>query len=57
MQGLKHLMGEVASHQLLQLVLPELKMLLHDKSEKVRVAFLDLLNKTKGFKLLKVSTL
>ena len=53
-QGMKYLMSNVISHPLLKVLLPGLQMQLHDKAEKVRVAFLDLLIKMKGFKLLKV---
>ena len=43
------------SHPLLKSLLGNLRDLIHDNSEKVRVAFLDLLLVVKGMKAIKVS--
>ena len=53
-QGLKFLLDNRLSHPLLKSLLGNLKDLIHDSSEKVRIAFLDVLVTVKGMKAIKV---
>ena len=53
-QGLTYLLDNHLSHPLLKNLLPGLGDFVHDSSEKVRVAFLDLLLKVKGLRTIKV---
>ena len=55
LQGLSHLLDNHLSHPLMKAVFPQLKNVLHDTSEKVRVLFIDLLIKVKGIRAIKVS--
>ena len=42
-------------HPTLKTLLPELRDLLHDTAEKVRIAFIEILQKAKGIRTFKVS--
>ena len=53
-QGIKYVLDNRLCHPLLKSLLPNLKNLLHDNSEQVRIAFLDLLLKVKGMRSIKV---
>lgn len=53
-QGLKFLLENHLSHPLLKTLLGNLRDLIHDVSEKVRSAFMDLLLLVKGIKAIKV---
>jgi condensin-2 complex subunit G2 len=53
-QGAKYVLDNRLCHPLLKSLLPSLKNLLHDTSEQVRIAFLDLLLKVKGMRSIKV---
>ncbi|XP_022081754.1 condensin-2 complex subunit G2-like isoform X2 [Acanthaster planci] len=52
-KGLTNLLDNHLSHPLLKNLLPILKDFIHDTSEKVRVAFVDLLLKVKGLRTIK----
>ncbi|XP_028391007.1 condensin-2 complex subunit G2-like [Dendronephthya gigantea] len=52
-QGVKYVLDNRLCHPLLKSLLPSLKNLLHDNSESVRIAFLDLLLKVKGMRSIK----
>ncbi|CAB3996367.1 Condensin-2 complex subunit G2, partial [Paramuricea clavata] len=52
-QGVKYVLDNRLCHPLLKSLLPSLKNLLHDNSEKVRIAFLDILLKVKGMRSIK----
>ena len=54
-QSMGRIVDNHLSHPMLKVLLPELRNLLHDTSEVVRVAFLDLLLKIKGIRSIKVS--
>ena len=53
-KGVKYVLDNRLCHPLLKSLLPSLKNLIHDNSEKVRIAFLDLLLKVKGMRSIKV---
>ncbi len=53
-QCLTIVLDNALSHQLLEKLLPTLKYSLHDTSEKVRTAFLDMLIKVKAVRAAKV---
>ena len=55
LKGLKVLLDNRLSHPLLKTLLVHLQDLVHDSSEKVRIAFLDVLLFVKGLKAIKVS--
>jgi len=48
--GINHLLDQPLAHGVLGALLPLLKNVIHDKAEKVRVAFLQVLDKVKGIK-------
>ncbi|XP_064643919.1 condensin-2 complex subunit G2-like [Lineus longissimus] len=54
LRGLTHLVGQHLCHPMLNTLLPRLQNMIHDNSEKVRVAMVDLLLKIKGMRLIKV---
>jgi condensin-2 complex subunit G2 len=53
-QGVSTLLDNPLVHPLLKNILPEMRNLVHDTSEKVRIAFIDLLLKVKGMRAIKV---
>jgi hypothetical protein len=53
-QGLTKLIDNPLTHPMLKILLPQMSSCFHDVSEKVRVAFVDLLLKVKMVKALKV---
>ena len=55
LQGVTHLFDNVLSHPTLKTLLPELRNLLHDTAEKVRIAFVEMLLKAKGIRTFKVT--
>ena len=54
LQGLTELLENKLSHPLLKAVLPELRNLLHDASERVRISVVDMLLTLKGIRGIKV---
>ncbi|XP_013379950.1 condensin-2 complex subunit G2-like [Lingula anatina] len=57
LKGLTFLLDNHLSHPLFKTVLPGLSNLLHDTSEKVRVAFMEMLLKVKGMRAIKFWTI
>ncbi|XP_033124191.1 condensin-2 complex subunit G2-like [Anneissia japonica] len=54
-KGLATVLDNRLSHGLMKRLLPQLGLLIHDSSEKVRVAFVELMLKVKGVRSIKVS--
>ena len=54
-QGFAYLLDNVLCHPTLKTLLPELRDLLHDTAEKVRIAFIEILQKAKGIRTFKVT--
>lgn len=55
-QGMGLILDNHLSHTMLKVLLPQLRNLLHDVAEIVRVAFVDLLQKVRGMSTIKVCT-